>query len=85
MVGTHTHRCHPVLGTLASDLFYQSKLINGVTNEARRPLVKDWPALMVFNSSGSKEELQQTGSIANLQEARFIVYLVSQLVPLFLI
>ena len=73
------YRCHPVLGTLASELFYESKLINGVTAEDRRALVKGWPALLFFNSSGGREEQQNSGSFANMQEAQFIVSLVSQL------
>lgn len=73
------YRCHPVLGSLASDLFYESRLLNGVTEDQRRPLVKGWPALIFFNSAGAREQQQNTGSYANVAEARFIVYLVSTL------
>jgi superfamily I DNA and/or RNA helicase len=47
------YRCHPVLGTLASDLFYEGKLINGVTEQDRRALVEGWPPLLFFNSAGA--------------------------------
>jgi hypothetical protein len=73
------YRCHPLLGTLASDLFYDSKLVNGVTEEDRRPLVKNWPALVYFDSTGSREEQHHSGSFGNVQEAQVIVTLVSQL------
>ncbi len=72
------YRCHPHLGTLASDLFYESKLVNGVTEEERRPVVKGWPALVFFDSAVSREQ-QQGSSFSNSHEARFIVHLVSKL------
>ena len=72
------YRCHPVLGTLASDLFYDSKLVNGVSVQDRSPLVKNWPALLFFNSSG-REAQQNGGSFANVQEADFIIWLVKSL------
>ena len=67
------YRCHPILGTLASDLFYEGRLVNGVTVEQRRPLVKGWPALLFFDSSGAREEQLSSGSFANEQESRFVV------------
>lgn len=73
------YRCHPILGSLASDLFYESRLMNGVTEEARSPLVKGWPALLFFNSAGAREQQLNTGSFANVAESRFIVFLVSAL------
>ena len=44
------YRCHPVIGSPASDLFYEGRLINGVTEDDRPALVKDWPPIVFFNS-----------------------------------
>ncbi|KAJ1480287.1 AAA domain-containing protein [Baffinella frigidus] len=74
------YRCHPVMGTLASELFYSSGLINGVTEGQRGPRVKNWPPLMFLDSSGGRESIQANGSIVNQEEARFITYLVTGLI-----
>ena len=76
------YRCHPVLGSLASDLFYDSKLVNGVSEEKRSPLVKGWPPLLFFDISGAgaRETVQDSGSFVNVQEARFITWLANALV-----
>jgi superfamily I DNA and/or RNA helicase len=38
-------KCHPIISSIANDLFYQKKLMNGVTELDRPPLLHQLPVL----------------------------------------
>ena len=45
------YRCHPVISAMASQLFYQDKLMDGVTREERKPLAVCLKLFSSFNST----------------------------------
>ena len=49
------YRCHPVIGSLASALFYGGRVRNGVTGEERPPLVPHLPPLALFDVAHGSE------------------------------
>jgi superfamily I DNA and/or RNA helicase len=48
------YRCHPTLSGLASRLFYEGKLLDGVTAGMRGPLLRLFPPLCIIDYSGWK-------------------------------
>ncbi|KAM4807718.1 5'-3' DNA helicase ZGRF1 [Rhinophrynus dorsalis] len=73
------YRCHPAISAIANELFYHSQLLNGVSEEDRRPLL-DWlPTLCFYNVSGT-EQVEGNNSFHNMEEANFIVKLIQSLI-----
>nr|DBA28895.1 TPA: hypothetical protein GDO54_009181 [Pyxicephalus adspersus] len=73
------YRCHPVISAVANELFYNGQLINGVSQEDRKPLL-DWlPTLCFYNASGT-EQLEGNNSFHNIEEANFTVKLIQSLI-----
>ena len=80
------YRCHPVLGSLASEMFYEGRLVNGVNDEDRKPLIAtkvedryEWPPLVFFDLPSGREVVQEGGSFVNSEEANYVVWLVKKL------
>lgn len=49
------YRCHPDISAVANDLFYDGHLLNGVSEEDRKPLL-DWlPTLCFYNANGTEQ------------------------------
>lgn len=74
------YRCHPTIGSAASDLFYSGCLINGSTQDARSALIKGIPPLLFVDTDGSRESMQENGSYVNSEEARFCSWLVASVI-----
>ncbi|XP_069124760.1 uncharacterized protein [Argopecten irradians] len=73
------YRCHPVISNLANTLFYDGRLINGVTTADRQPLVPDVPTLCFFDVSKGQEQSDDGGSYYNEKEADFVTSLIKSL------
>ncbi|XP_018425290.1 PREDICTED: protein ZGRF1 [Nanorana parkeri] len=73
------YRCHPVISAIANELFYDGHLLNGVSQEDRKPLL-DWlPTLCFYNANGT-EQVEGNNSFHNMQEANFTVKLIQSLI-----
>ncbi|XP_018106898.1 protein ZGRF1 isoform X2 [Xenopus laevis] len=73
------YRCHPAICSIANELFYDSHLINGVSEEDRKPLL-DWlPTLCFYNVNGT-EQVEGNNSFYNMEEANFTVKLIQSLI-----
>ncbi|XP_073428035.1 5'-3' DNA helicase ZGRF1 [Dendrobates tinctorius] len=73
------YRCHPSISALANDLFYEGNLLNGISDEDRKPLL-DWlPTLCFYNANGS-EQVERNSSFYNVEEANFTVKLIQSLI-----
>ncbi|KAM5191509.1 5'-3' DNA helicase ZGRF1 [Mantella aurantiaca] len=73
------YRCHPVISAVANDLFYGGFLLNGVSQEDRKPLL-DWlPTLCFYNANGT-EQVEGNNSFYNIEEANFTVKLIQSLI-----
>ncbi|KAI3639495.1 hypothetical protein MIR68_002510 [Amoeboaphelidium protococcarum] len=71
------YRCHPEISSLSNELFYDSKLVNGITAEHRPPLINsNFPHLMMVNISDGKEEQTYSGSYINQSESQCILKIV---------
>ncbi|KAM8939435.1 5'-3' DNA helicase ZGRF1 [Pelodytes ibericus] len=73
------YRCHPAISAIANELFYENHLLNGVSEEDRRPTL-DWlPTLCFYNANGI-EEVEGSNSFHNVEEASFTVKLIQSLI-----
>ncbi|XP_075056542.1 5'-3' DNA helicase ZGRF1 isoform X3 [Mixophyes fleayi] len=73
------YRCHPTISAVANELFYEGYLLNGVSDEDRKPVL-DWlPTLCFYNASGT-EQVQGNNSFHNVEEASFTVKLIQSLI-----
>ncbi|XP_077332873.1 5'-3' DNA helicase ZGRF1 isoform X1 [Lithobates pipiens] len=73
------YRCHPVISSVANELFYDGHLFNGVSEEDCKPLL-DWlPTLCFYNANGT-EQVEGNNSFYNMEEANFTVKLIQSLI-----
>ncbi|XP_040184919.1 protein ZGRF1 isoform X2 [Rana temporaria] len=73
------YRCHPVISSVANELFYEGHLFNGVSEEDCKPLL-DWlPTLCFYNANGT-EQVEGNNSFYNMEEANFTVKLIQSLI-----
>ena len=63
------YRCHPVLSSVASALFYCNRLLDGVSADERPPVVEGLPPLCWCHVPAGVEKLSISGSYSN-DEAR---------------
>jgi len=73
------YRCHPAISALSNRLFYENKLLDGVTAEDRSPLVNLVPTLCFYNVARGKEKCGSDESYYNEEEAKFVVFLIERL------
>jgi superfamily I DNA and/or RNA helicase len=77
------YRCHPALGDLASELFYDESLANGVPAWKRGPLVRNLPPIAFYdytaNASTSEATEGKSGSVFNVFEAQSVCRCIKQL------
>ncbi|CAH2300748.1 ZGRF1 isoform X1, partial [Pelobates cultripes] len=72
------YRCHPAISSVANELFYEGRLLNGLSEEDRKPLL-DWlPTLCFYNANGN-EMVEGSNSFHNVEEANFTVKLIQSL------
>lgn len=67
------YRCHPRISELSNKLFYSERLIDGVLERERTPLVKQMPPVALIDCLGKEERAE--GSWYNDSEVRVIVHL----------
>ncbi|NXH16506.1 ZGRF1 protein, partial [Bucco capensis] len=73
------YRCHPAISAIANELFYEGKLIDGVSERERSPLL-DWlPTLCFYNVNGV-EQIERDNSFYNMAEVHFTVKLIQSLI-----
>lgn len=70
------YRCHPAISAIASKLFYEGRLLDGVSEEDRAPLVPGLPPVVLCHAERGKEEADNFGSFFNSQEALAVASLV---------
>ncbi|CAM9602458.1 unnamed protein product, partial [Scytosiphon promiscuus] len=74
------YRCHPLLSALASRLFYQGRLTDGIVAADRPPLVPGLAPLTLVDAAGRGAEITASGgSIRNVVEAQAVAMLVASL------
>ncbi|CBN75854.1 prematurely terminated mRNA decay factor-like [Ectocarpus siliculosus] len=74
------YRCHPQMSALASRLFYQGRLTDGVAARDRGPLVSGLAPLTLLDAAGrGAESTAPGGSIKNAFEARAVADVVASL------
>ncbi|NXV82115.1 ZGRF1 protein, partial [Atlantisia rogersi] len=73
------YRCHPAISAIANELFYEGKLIDGVSKEDRSPLL-DWLPTLCFYSVNGVEQTERDNSFYNMAEAHFTVKLIQSLI-----
>jgi len=66
------YRCHPVISAIANKLFYDGKLLDGITAEDRLPIVPGLPPVVLCHAERGKEEADRFGSFFNEQEAQAV-------------
>lgn len=73
------YRCHPLISSICSSLFYNGVLINGVADQQRQPLI-DWlPTVSFFDVKNGEEKCENDGSFSNIKEAYFTVKLLGKI------
>lgn len=65
------YRCHPAISAVANELFYEGHLIDGVSEEERRPLLHWLPTLCFYSVTG----VEQVGFSTLLVEKVAVVVL----------
>ncbi|XP_069834595.1 5'-3' DNA helicase ZGRF1 isoform X2 [Dendropsophus ebraccatus] len=73
------YRCHPSISALANELFYEGNLVNGVSEDDRKPLLAWLPTLCFYNANGT-ELVEGNNSFYNVEEANFTVKLIQSLI-----
>lgn len=51
------YRCHPNISQISNTLFYQNKLLNGISHEDRAPLVGELPPIIMIDTINGKEQV----------------------------
>lgn len=46
-------QCHPKISAISNKLFYERRLVNGVTAEDRKPLVEGLPTVIFVDVGGA--------------------------------
>lgn len=77
------YRLHPLLSSIPNELFYQKRLINGITPSDRAALHPLLPNIVFIDNVDSSERVAAGGSIENAMEANIVTILLRQLVSTF--
>src|SRR3546814_1535624 len=64
------YRCHPSHTTLVNKLFYGGKLLNGITEDDRKPIIENLPPLL-FTETRSEEHTSELQSLMRISYAVF--------------
>ncbi|KAL9644593.1 hypothetical protein ABK040_015332 [Willaertia magna] len=74
------YRCHPSISYLSNALFYDNKLLDGITEDDRPPLIDGMPPVMVVDAVDGLEKSAPDGSYHNEYEMNVITHLVNTLI-----
>ncbi|XP_054997895.1 protein ZGRF1 [Sorex araneus] len=72
------YRCHPAISAIVNDLFYEGRLLDGVSAAERGPLLAWLPTLCFYNVRGL-EQMEGDNSFHNVAEAAFTLKLIQAL------
>ncbi|RUP49867.1 LOW QUALITY PROTEIN: P-loop containing nucleoside triphosphate hydrolase protein [Jimgerdemannia flammicorona] len=75
-------QCHPRISSISNILFYERRLINGVTMKDRAPLVADLPALCFVDVQGQEQQNPRSKSFNNEAEIKVAVATIRRLLEL---
>lgn len=73
------YRCHPVIGQLANQLFYNNQLQHGTIYKVSDMLVPEWPPILLYNCNGIEKKCQ-SGSYINQSEVNYVQRVVDYLI-----
>jgi superfamily I DNA and/or RNA helicase len=73
------YRCHPLISRIPCALFYGGRLVDGVSADDRDPLIDDLPTLCFYDVHSGQERKAASGSVYNMEEARFVVAVLTRL------
>ncbi|KAJ8907354.1 hypothetical protein NDN08_007468 [Rhodosorus marinus] len=76
------YRSHPKLSRISNELFYSSRLLDGVAPDDRKPFLPNLPHFVVANVDDGQEKYSKSGSYTNPSEARAIATSVKEMVAL---
>ncbi|CAO3697118.1 unnamed protein product [Rhizopus stolonifer] len=76
------YRCHPKISAISNKLFYERRLVNGVTAEDRKPLVEGLPTVIFLDVGGTEQKSPRTNSFWNDTEVGVAAYIIQSMVDL---
>ncbi|KAL1922935.1 uncharacterized protein VTP21DRAFT_9311 [Calcarisporiella thermophila] len=76
------YRCHPQIAGVCNSLFYSSRLLNGVSDENRSPIVNGLPTLCFLNIPGNEKLDPGSKSLYNQREIDVIIRIITRLLEL---
>ena len=68
------YRCHPSISSICNQMFYDNKLLDGVTADERQKII-DWLPTLSFIDVNGHEQSELENSYCNISEAHFVVRL----------
>lgn len=74
------YRCHPAHSKIANTLFYEGRLIDGISTQDRSALVDKLPPLLFIDCERGNEKMDFFGSYFNEFEAKVIVQILRTLI-----
>lgn len=73
------YRCHPRIGSLCNQLFYNGRLQHGVAAGDRQPLLANIPPLVFLDTAGQEKQHGKSQSFFNKGEIDMVIQIVRQL------
>ncbi|KAI9275618.1 AAA domain-containing protein, partial [Phascolomyces articulosus] len=74
--------CHPDISSISNHLFYSRQLLDGISNEDRKPLIDGLPSLMFVDVGGQEQRNLRSNSFWNETEASIATYVIDALMAL---
>lgn len=72
------YRCHPKISRITNELFYDKKLVDGITEEDREALIPGMPPVLVIDCENGTETLENN-SYKNELETKAIIHFIQLL------
>ncbi|KAG0791661.1 hypothetical protein G6F21_004923 [Rhizopus arrhizus] len=76
------YRCHPKISAISNKLFYDRRLLNGVTAEDRKPLIEGLPTVTFVDVGGMEQKSLRTNSFWNDTEVDVSAHIIQSMVDL---
>ncbi|KAI8988413.1 AAA domain-containing protein [Mycotypha africana] len=74
------YRCHPRIAGISNKLFYEQRLLNGVTEQDRKPLIAGLPTLLFIDMGvGKEQKAVKNNSYSNDAEMSVVLKLLGRL------
>ncbi|RUS23245.1 P-loop containing nucleoside triphosphate hydrolase protein [Endogone sp. FLAS-F59071] len=81
-LGFYSLQCHPRISAISNILFYEKRLVDGITLQDRAPLVVGLPTLCYIDVQGQEQQNPQSNSYSNEAEINIAVATVRRLLEL---